>query len=210
LVAEFGGFRHETKLGPLAALFVVADIHAGSFHAVPCVAKYVLLNRKGVAVRPRLVSLFTFRIAFVTLYLHQFFGDLYSGMGSSPSPSVRSTNSIFLLPCLVRGILILLRRRRFGADLWPRINRGPCFWWGQPGGRPNLNLQTTLQGAPLKLRLGGGAAQFDRHPRLASKTDANLGHRSYLLNSVIPTGADHRKRGDLWSGGTWCCGVTRL
>jgi hypothetical protein len=39
LEAEFGGFGHETKLGPLASLFVVADIHAGSFHDVPCVAK---------------------------------------------------------------------------------------------------------------------------------------------------------------------------
>ena len=39
LVAEFGGFGHETKLGPLPALLVVADIHPRSFHAVPCVAE---------------------------------------------------------------------------------------------------------------------------------------------------------------------------
>jgi hypothetical protein len=80
LVTEFGGFGHETKLGPLAALFVVPDIHAGSFHDVPRVAKYVSLNRKGAAVRPRLVSLFTYSIAFLTLYLHQVFGDSYQGI----------------------------------------------------------------------------------------------------------------------------------
>ena len=34
LEAEFGGFGHETKLGPLASLFVVADVHAGGFHWV--------------------------------------------------------------------------------------------------------------------------------------------------------------------------------
>src|SRR5208282_5294719 len=33
---------------------------------------------------------------------------------------------------------------------------------------------------------------------------------SDLPNSVIPTGADHRKRGDLWSGGIWCRNVSRL
>jgi len=59
LVAEFGGFSHETKLCPLASLFVVADIHAGSFHDVPRVAKdvvarYVLPNKKGAAAGPRL------------------------------------------------------------------------------------------------------------------------------------------------------------
>jgi len=35
LVAEFGRLSHETKLSPLPALFVVADIHAGSFQAIP-------------------------------------------------------------------------------------------------------------------------------------------------------------------------------
>jgi len=35
------------------------------------------------------------------------------------------------------------------------------------------------------------------------------GARSYLPNSVIPTGADHREGDDLRSGGTWCCNVTR-
>jgi hypothetical protein len=44
LVTEFGSFGHETKLGPLTSLFVVADIHARSFHHVPRVAKDVLLN----------------------------------------------------------------------------------------------------------------------------------------------------------------------
>jgi len=42
LVTEFGGFGHETKLGPLAALFVVANIHTGSFHHVPRVTKIFL------------------------------------------------------------------------------------------------------------------------------------------------------------------------
>ncbi len=36
LVAEFHGFGHETKFGPLASLFVVGDVHArGFFHFVP-------------------------------------------------------------------------------------------------------------------------------------------------------------------------------
>jgi hypothetical protein len=39
LEAEFGGFGHETKLGPLASLFVVADVHAGGFHWVPLCSK---------------------------------------------------------------------------------------------------------------------------------------------------------------------------
>ena len=50
LEAEFGGFGHETKLGPLASLFVVADVHAGGFHWVLCIA-----NRKGAAGGPRLI-----------------------------------------------------------------------------------------------------------------------------------------------------------
>jgi hypothetical protein len=50
LEAEFGGFGHETKLGPLASLFVIADVHAGGFHWVLCIA-----NRKGAAGGPRLI-----------------------------------------------------------------------------------------------------------------------------------------------------------
>jgi len=46
LVAEFDSFGHETKLGPLASLLVVANIHAGSFHCVPRVAKYVFQIEK--------------------------------------------------------------------------------------------------------------------------------------------------------------------
>ena len=46
LEAEFGGLSHETKLGPLASLFVVADVHAGSFHWVPWVAKRVFQIEK--------------------------------------------------------------------------------------------------------------------------------------------------------------------
>ena len=37
--AVLGGFGHETKLSPLASLFVVAYIHAGSFHDVSCTHK---------------------------------------------------------------------------------------------------------------------------------------------------------------------------
>ena len=36
LEAELDGLGHKSKLGPLASLFVVADVHAGSFHWVPC------------------------------------------------------------------------------------------------------------------------------------------------------------------------------
>jgi len=50
LEAEFGGFGHETKLGPLASLFVVADVHAGGFHWV-----LYAPNRKGAARGPRLI-----------------------------------------------------------------------------------------------------------------------------------------------------------
>jgi hypothetical protein len=88
LVAEFGGFGHKTKLSPLAALFVVANIHAGSFQSVPCVAKcelakYVSLNtpseicvsrnKKGAAAGPRLpVLIFTLSIACLARYFPSF------------------------------------------------------------------------------------------------------------------------------------------
>ena len=64
LVAEFGGFGHETKLGPLASLFVVADIHAGSFHGVPRVAEYVIQIEKARPVGHAFIFDSTFRIAF--------------------------------------------------------------------------------------------------------------------------------------------------
>jgi hypothetical protein len=59
LVAEFGGFGHETKLGPLASLFVVADVHAGSFHWMP-----LCPNRKGAAGGPRLIFVSISSLAF--------------------------------------------------------------------------------------------------------------------------------------------------
>jgi len=97
LEAEFGGFGHETKLGPLTSLFVVANIHAGSFHGVTCLAKYLLLNRKGVAVRPRPLSLFTHSIAFLTLYFHQF-REVYIWNGFPRAGPTLISNPLFRVP----------------------------------------------------------------------------------------------------------------
>ena len=58
LEASFDGFGHETKLGPLASLFVAADVHAGGFHFVLCA------NRKGAAGGPRLIFVSISRLAF--------------------------------------------------------------------------------------------------------------------------------------------------
>jgi hypothetical protein len=67
LEAEFDGFAHESKLGPLASLLGVADVHAGGFHWVLCVP-----NRKGAAGGPRLYFYFTYSIAFLTGYSASF------------------------------------------------------------------------------------------------------------------------------------------